>query len=137
MGLKRSKLPFYVFFAGLTGAIISFLGQWWVHEVRYPLVFAAKPFFSWPAFIPVTFEVMVLFSALACLLTLLHLARLPQLYHPLFNSLRFERVTDDRFFVAIEVADPKYDRAGTWRLLEETGATHIELVEDTDEDADA
>ncbi|MFT7622502.1 MAG: hypothetical protein ACI9WU_001675 [Myxococcota bacterium] len=135
MGLKRSKLPYFVFFAGITGAIIAFLGQWWVHEVRYPLVYAAKPFFSWPAFIPVTFEVMVLFSAGAVLITLLGMCKLPQHYHPLFNSTRFERVTDDKFFVAIECADPKYDKDGTWKLLEHTGAQHIELVEDCDEEA--
>ena len=64
MGLKRSPLPWIVLGLGLTGASLGFALQWWVHGVAYPLVISGKPYFSWPAFIPVTFEVGVLFAAL-------------------------------------------------------------------------
>ena len=60
---------------------------------------------------------------------MLGLNRLPQYYHPLFNSKRFDRVTDDKFFLAIEVRDPKYDPEKTRKFLEDTGAVHIEEVE--------
>ena len=130
MGLQRSKLPFIVLAAGLSGAIIAFLGQWWVHDSAYRLVFAGKPFFSWPAFVPVTFEVMVLFSAFATVLGMLGLNKLPQLYHPLFRSRRFERATDDKFFISIEATDALYDAETTAAFLRRIGATHVELVEE-------
>jgi hypothetical protein len=130
MGLKRSPVPWFSLVAGLTGASLAMLLQWWVHVVRYPLVFAGKPYFSWQAFVPVCFEVMVLFAAFGAVLGMFHLNRLPQLYHPLFRSERFERVTDDKFFISVEVSDPKFDAASTESFLKEIGATHVELVED-------
>ena len=62
MGLRRSPLPWIVLGAGLTGAALGFLLQWWVHDRAYPLVISGKPYFAWPAMIPVTFELGVLFA---------------------------------------------------------------------------
>jgi len=129
MGLRRSLVPFIVFVMGITGASAGMLLQWWTSAVDYKVYIAAKPYFSWQAFIPVTFELMVLFAALGAVLGMFALNRLPQHYHPLFNSKRFERATDDRFFISIEVADPKFSDDGTEKFLEELGATHIETVE--------
>lgn len=129
MGLPPSKLPWLVFFMGMLGASSAMTLQWWVSAVDYPIVYAAKPFFSWQAFIPVSFELGVLFAALTCLFGMLHANRLPQYYHPLFNSERFERATDDKFFIAIEAADEKFHPQRTVALLERLGATHIEMVQ--------
>lgn len=129
MGLKPSPLPWIVLAAGLTGATSAMLLQWWTNAVDYQYIISAKPLFSWQAFIPVTFELMVLFSALAAVLGMLGINKLPQLYHSLFNSERFERVTDDKFFISIEAEDPEFDLEETRRLLEEAGAVHIEEVE--------
>src|SRR6185436_17891428 len=63
MGLRRSPLPWIVLVMGLTGAALGFALQAWVHTRAYPLVISGKPYFSWPAFIPITFEVGVLFAA--------------------------------------------------------------------------
>ena len=128
--LKSSALPWIVLVAGLSGAVGAMGLQWWVHAVRYPLVFAAKPFFSWQAFIPVTFEVMVLFSALGAVFGMFHMNRLPRLHHPLFSSTRFERFSDDRFFISIQADDPKFDLEQTQSLLRECGALGVEVVED-------
>jgi hypothetical protein len=98
--------------------------------VRYPLVFAGKPYFSWQAFVPVCFEVMILFAAFGAVLGMFHLNRIPQLYHPLFRSKNFERVTDDRFFISIEAVDPKFDAGATSSFLTELGAVSVETVED-------
>jgi hypothetical protein len=131
MGLKSSTLPWLVLCCGLTGVVAAMTLQWWVHAVRYPLVFAAKPMFSWQAFVPVTFEVMVLFSALGAVIGMFHFNRLPQLYHPLFRSERFERVTDDRFFISIEAEDPSFEESAVQAFLtNECGALHVEVVED-------
>jgi hypothetical protein len=130
MGLKRSRLPFIVLFMGLLGGGSALLLQWWIHAVDYPLVISGKPLFSWPAFVPVMFEVMVLFAALGAVLGMLHLNRLPQHYHSLFRSKRFERVTDDAFFISIEAVDAKYDAEKTTAFLADLGATHVEQVRD-------
>ena len=88
-----------------------------------------KPFMSWPAFVPVTFEVTILLGALGTVFGMLGLNKLPQYYHSLFRSQRFERATDDKFFISIEAADPLFNRKQTLQFLEECGAVHIEMVE--------
>ena len=132
MGLKRSPLPWVVLVMGLTGSSLAMTLQWWIHNVEYPLVISGKPLFSWQAFVPVTFELGVLFAALGAVLSIFHFSKLPRFHHPLFSSERFERATQDRFFIAIEAEDPKYDAEATRQLLEKTGAVHVEIVEDRD-----
>jgi hypothetical protein len=129
MGLRRSRLPWIVLAAGLTGAALGFLLQWWVHARAYPLVISGKPYVAWPAYIPITFEVGVLFAALGAVFGMLGLNRLPMHHHPLFRSQVFERVTDDAFFISIESWDPQFDPTGTGKLLESLGARRVELLE--------
>jgi hypothetical protein len=129
MGLRRSPLPWIVLVMGLTGAAVGFGLQWWVHSSAYPLVISGKPHLAWPAYVPITFEVGVLFAALGALLGMLGLNRLPMHYHPLFRSKVFERVTDDAFFISIESWDPRFDPTGTRTLLESLGARSVELLE--------
>ncbi len=129
MGLRRSLLPWIILVAGVSGAVLGFGLQWWVHASAYPLVISGKPYFAWPAFIPITFELGVLFGALGAVVGMLAVNRLPMHYHPLFHSKVFERVTDDAFFISIESWDPKFDAAATRSLLEGLGARSVELVE--------
>jgi Alternative complex III, ActD subunit len=128
MGLKRSPVSLFVLVMGLGGAALGMLMQWWVATTAYPLVISGKPFFSWPAFIPITFECGVLGGASGAILGMLLLARLPRHHHSLFNSERFERVTDDAFFISVEATDPKFDREETKSLLERLGAIAVEEV---------
>jgi len=128
MGLSRSKLPFVVAVLGFTGAGLGMLLQWWTSVVDYPLVVGGKPYFSWPAFLPVTFELGVLFGSAGAVLGLLAFCRLPRLHHSLFHSKRFEQFSDDKFFISVEAKDPKFDRQATAAFLEELGATHVEVV---------
>jgi hypothetical protein len=129
MGLRRSPLPWIVLAMGLIGAALGFGLQWWVHAAAYPLVISGKPYLSWPAYVPITFELGVLFAALGAVLGMLGLNRLPMHYHPLFRSEVFERVTDDGFFISIESWDPRFDQSATRRLLESLGARRVELLE--------
>jgi hypothetical protein len=129
MGLKTSPLPFIAFAAGMAGSSGALLLQWWISAVDYKLVISGKPFFSWPAFIPITFELGVLFAALASLLGMLALNKLPRHHHPLFSSARFERASDDRFYISIEAADPKFDMKATRELLDGLHPSHVEMVE--------
>lgn len=129
MGLRPSPLPWIVLGSGLAGAALGFVLQWWVHAVAYPLVISGKPYFAWPAMIPITFELGVLFAAFGAVVGMLGLNRLPMHYHPLFRSRVFERVTDDAFFISIEAWDPRFDQSATTKLLESLGARRVELVE--------
>ena len=129
MGLRRSPLPWIVLVMGLTGAVLGFGLQWWVHGSAYPLVISGKPYVAWPAYIPITFEVAVLFAALGAVGGMFALNKLPMHHHPLFQSKVFERVTDDAFFISIESWDPRFDPSATGQLLESLGARSVELME--------
>ncbi len=128
MGVKRSWVSAFVLVMGLSGAALGMLLQWWVSTQAYALVISGKPFFSWPAFVPVMFECGVLGGASGAVLGFLILARMPQHHHPLFNSERIAQVTDDGFFISIEAADPKFDGEATMTFLEEIGASYVEPV---------
>ena len=94
MGAKPSVLPWIVFTMGMTGVSCGILLQWWTSAVEYPIIIAAKPYFSYQAFVPVTFELGILFSAFGAVFGMLGLNKLPQYYHSLFKVERFSRVTD-------------------------------------------
>ena len=128
MGLRHSMVPWYTLFAGLAAAGAAFAVQAWTHSSAYTLVFSGKPLFAWQAYVPITFEVGVLGAALAAVLAMLLLSRLPMLNHPLFDSKRFEKSGDDRFFISIESVDPEFDRLTTVEFLRKVGAVHVELI---------
>ncbi len=134
MGLKRSILPWFVFFGGTFGLITGFALTYTTQVVLYPTIVQAKPtnIFTIPAFFPVMFELTVLFSGFTVLFGLLGLMQLPRLNHPLFASRQFHRATDDAFFIAIEARDAKFSPTGTRDLLAEIGGENIELVEEED-----
>nr|WP_226895635.1 DUF3341 domain-containing protein [Luteolibacter marinus] len=134
MGMKRSILPWFVFFGGMLGTCTGF-GLAYITQVDiYPTVVQAKPanIFTVPAFFPIMFELTILFSGFTTLFGLLALMKLPRLNHPLFASRQFHRATDDAFFVAIEARDPKFSPDGTRQFLEDIGGKSIELVEEED-----
>ena len=128
LGHGGSKVPWIVLAGAAFGASAGLLLQWWTSAVDYPLRVAGKPFFSLPAFVPITFELGVLFSAFAALLGMLALNRLPQPYHPVFTHSRFHRVTDDRFFLAVESEDPLFNVERAERDLADAGGIHVEVL---------
>jgi len=136
MGLKASRLPWVSLVTGLGGAATGMGLQGWVSTMAYPLVISGKPFFSWPAFIPVTFELGVLGGALGAVFGMFAFNQLPTLHHPLFASARFERASDDGFFISIESWDPLFDAGRTVDLLRRLGAKAVELVASSSEPAE-
>jgi hypothetical protein len=134
MGIKRSILPFFVFFGGITGTVTAFALAYGTQVMEYPTIVHGKPanIFTVPAFFPIMFELTILFSGFTVLFGLLALIQLPRLNHPLFASKQFHRATDDGFFIAIEARDPKFSPSATRDLLADFGGTNIELVEEED-----
>ncbi len=130
MGMRDTPLGWIVFAAGATGCFCAFLMMWWMNGYDYPLIIGGKPGYALPSMIPVMFELTVLFSALAAVLAMFGLNKLPRHHHPVFYSERFESFSDDRFFLSVEATDPKFDLAKTRALLESTHAAHVELVEE-------
>lgn len=130
MGLGQSKLGWIVLVGGLTGAFTGFFLQTWVSVSAYPIVISGKPFFSYPAFIPVTFELMVLFSSFAAVFGMFGLNKLPRLHHPIFASETIKRATSHGFFLGINADDPLFNQERVNELFSDSGATHIEVIEE-------
>jgi hypothetical protein len=103
---------------------------WYMNDLSYPIVIGGKPMFSPFYSFPPSYELTILFGAFGALLGMLFLNRLPRLHHPLLKNRRFALATHDRFFIVIETGDPRFSEGETRRLLESTGSTHIEWVEE-------
>lgn len=130
MGIKKSRLPLLVIGGGFAGAGAGLLMQWWMVAVDYPYILSGKPFFALPAFIPVMFELAILFGAFAAVLGMLFFNRLPRLVHPVFHSPRFRRATQDRFFIHIDSADPLFEQDSAIEFAQSLGASHLEILEE-------
>jgi hypothetical protein len=129
MGLPQSKLSWIV---GATATICGLGGgaTWvWMNAIDYKFIVAGKPFWGLTAYFLPAFECAVLSAAIACLIGMLALNKLPRWYHSLFRSEAFKRATDDKFFISIEANDPKFDAVKTSEFLRELGASQVEVVE--------
>ena len=129
IGQHDRRLSLIVLAGGLAGLLSGIGLQEWVHNIAYPINVAGKPLNSWPQFIPVTFELTILFAALAGVIGMILLNGLPMPYHPVFNVARFERASRDKFFLLVESTDPKFDRQQTHDFLKGLNPSEINEVE--------
>lgn len=130
MGMKTTKLPILVACMGITGACVGFLFQYYVRHVEYPIIHQGKPSDAWQVLIPVTFEIGVLFTAFTALIGMFAFNALPRWNHPLLRKERFLGVSDDKFIIAIEAADEKFEPQNVKAMFEHAGAVAVELVEE-------
>jgi hypothetical protein len=130
MRIEDRRVPLLVLAGGIAGLCTGLGLQVWVSAFAYPLNIAGRPYLSWPMFIPVTFELTILFASFAAVFGMFILNGLPMPYHPVFNVARFvNHASQDGFFLAIEATDPKFSHEATRGFLQGLGAREINDVE--------
>jgi hypothetical protein len=127
---RRTRMPLVIFIGGVVGCVSGYLLQMYCAAWDYPINVGGRPLNSWPAFIPVMFELTVLIASLAAVFGLLGLCGLPRPHHPLFNVPRFALATRDRFFLCIEKRDPRFDLEATRAFLSELNPAEVSEVPD-------
>jgi Protein of unknown function (DUF3341) len=125
LGFKYAEMSTVMLCGGLIGATAGFCMQWWANAIDYPVNVGGRALLEpfewlrgWASYIPITFEGGILTTALTGLFGLLAICGLPRLHHPLFNNPVFAtRASRDRFFLAVEATDPKFELAATKDFL--------------------
>ncbi len=130
LGIKRTILPYLVFTGGILGLLGGFALQYLTLAVDYPINVAGRPYMSLPSYIPVMFECTILAAAFTAGIAMLLMNGLPQPYHPVFNAPRFALATREKFFLAIEATDPKFDHKETKSFLASLNAQEVVDVEE-------
>lgn len=133
MGLAETKIGLIAFGGALTGMTTAIFMILYMNHWDYPIIVGGKPtnfMGAFPSMGPIIFELSILLTGFGNLFGLLGLTQLPRHHHPVFESERFARATDDKFFISIEVQDPKFDLESTKTLLEGTECDHLELIEE-------
>jgi hypothetical protein len=129
VGFHWTWLPLVVLLSGITGGCSGFFLQYYAAVISFPINVGGRPLNSWPAFVPITFELTVLFAAFGTVIGLLAMCGLPLPYHPVFNLPRFALASRDRFFLTIEARDPQFDRENTRLFLQTLSAREVSEVE--------
>ena len=124
----KTVLPWLVFGGGLSGALTGFAMQVFASAVHYKINVGGKPLISWPSFMPITFELTVLFAASTAVFGMLILNGLPRLHNPLFNVPNFAMASQTSYFLCVQADDPKFDIDETSRFLEGLGPNTITEV---------
>jgi ActD protein len=129
IGFTKTRVPLVVLVGGVMGALTAYGMQYYSAVRDYPLNVGGRPLHSWPAFVPVTFELTVLFAAFAAVIGMLAMNGLPKPYHPVFNVPEFKLASQTRFFLCLQADDPQFRQPSAQHFLESLGPLAIHAVE--------
>lgn len=129
IGFTKTRVPLIMLLGGILGALLAYGMQWYSAAVSYPLNVGGRPLHSWPGFVPITFELTVLCAALAGVVGMLAMNRLPKPYHPVFNFPEFRLASQTRFFLCVEASDALFDAAEVTSFLTSLGAVAVREIE--------
>lgn len=130
LGFRDRRLSPIVLCGGIIGALAGYGLEYWTQVIGYPMNIGGRPYHAWVAFIPPAFETTILFGAFTAGLTMLAMNGLPQPYHPVFNAARFDRASQDAFFLVIEATDPRFDLAQTRAFLSGLHAREVVTLDE-------
>ncbi|MEZ5319204.1 MAG: DUF3341 domain-containing protein [Vicinamibacterales bacterium] len=130
LGFNDRRISKFVLAGGITGALAGYGLEYWSQAIAFPLNIGGRPYHAWAAFIPPAFETTILFAAFTAGITMIALNGLPRPYHPVFNAERFGLASQDKFFLVIEAADPKFDLEGTRRFLSGLHAREVVTLDE-------
>lgn len=125
IGFPKTRVPLVTLLCGLAGGAGGYFMMWYSATISYPLNVGGRPLHSWPAFIPITFELAVLCASLGTVIGMLALNGLPRPHHPIFNTPHYADRSGSRFYLCVKADDRLYDPAGTREFLRQAGASEV------------
>jgi hypothetical protein len=125
LGMRWTYVPFITLVCGIGGGTFGYWLQWFSATIHYPLNVGGRPLHSWPAFVPVTFELTILCAALGGAIGMLVLNGLPQPYHPIFNTPHYRERNASRFYLCLEASDRKFTPQSARAFLSSVAPEHI------------
>jgi len=129
MKMKPSKLGYITLIFGLSGAAFALMFMFWAMTRNYPMIIGGKPFFAFPALIPITFEVTVLLATLSTVIGMIaFFFNLPSNSHPLHNTNYMKNVSKDKFGIFINADDPKFNADNIKTLLNKLHGENVEEI---------
>ena len=128
IGFTRNRMPLIVLIGGILGGLGAYFMMWYSATIHYPINVGGRPLHSWPAFVPITFELTVLGASFAAVLGMLGLNGLPMPHHPVFNAPNFALASRNRFFLCIQSDDPQFAVEPVRQFLESLGTKSVSVV---------
>jgi len=128
IGYKKNWVAFWVLIGGICGVVGGYGLLYWITVIAYPHNVGGRPLHSWPAYIPITFECMILLASLTALVSMLAMNGLPKPYHPVFNVAELARASTDKFFLCLESSDPRFRTEEALKFLRDEGGSEVTVV---------